>query len=136
MRHDLLEEVRGIVATLEGVEPKCVAIVYGPQARVDILDPLGEPLKQRSIPLARMWSPSGGGTVERLSLEAGVAYSVQRTADRRVSDRETCVQQARAALARAEKELAAATTLRDRLAVIVDEDVAAARATRTHLGAP
>lgn len=127
---ELLDELRQLIATLEGTKPESVVIAYGARPHVDLLDVDGEPLKSRRRPFDALWSPPGGGTIEFLPLEAAVAHAMRHTAEGQVRERERAVREAREALERAERSLAGAQSRRDRLTAIVDEGVAAARAVR------
>lgn len=118
---ELTREVLAAIATLRGVSNDQIRVSIG--ERVELTISANPPVE-----IDESWSPEGGGIVQRLDLAAALAHHVRDSARRHVYERERAVADARSALARAEKEHAAAVALRDRLASIVEEGVALARA--------
>jgi hypothetical protein len=126
-RHiDLVWETLDAAATLREVPRASVSAVIG--ERIERCEFRIEGKLPEAVSL--QWTPEGGGIVEKIDVAPALAHHLRYDAQRLVSKREHDVTLARRALDAAEKAHAEAVALRDRLAAIVDEGVADARALR------
>lgn len=120
----LVRQVLDDAATLRGVPVERVSVSVGDaiDLRVEGVDATEK--------VSTQWVPEGGGIIEWLDLAPALAHHLRLRAQREVDHRAQTVTVARRALEAAEKAHADAVALRDRLAAIVDEGVADARARR------
>lgn len=127
---ETINELRAIFARAEGVRPDRIEVTAGYRARVAVLDSSERPVEARAVILSLMWHPPGGGIVEMLDLPTAVAYAVLPSVQRVLDAREAEVREAEQRLAAARTKADAAKVDRDRVARMLEDGVAAARALR------